>query len=323
MYSLDFKADNIIEFNLSDSYDVSSNWTKYATGILSELAKVGHHPEVGFDMMISGNIPNGAGLSSSASLELVVATAMNNLYNFYLSKVDLVKLSQKAENDFVGMKCGIMDQFIIGMGKENHGLLLNTATLEYHHAKMDLEDYAILIVNTNKQRGLADSKYNERRHECQEALKIIQKSLNVKALGDLSIEEFDQVKDSIDNHVFYQRAKHIVSENQRVKLGADYLKNGELSKFGELMNQSHDSLRDDYDVSCEALDVLVEITRNSEGVLGSRMTGAGFGGCTVTIIKKDCIESFIESVGKLYNEKIGLVADFYNVEIGDGARELI
>lgn len=323
MYSMNFKEDNMIQYPLSKGYVLAKNWTKYATGVLSELSKAGYPITKGFEMVVSGHIPNGAGLSSSASLEMVMARAINTLYDFNLRQIDLVKLAQKAENDFVGLNCGIMDQFIIGMGKENYALLLNTDTMTYDHIALDLRDYTFLITNTNHQRGLADSKYNERREECQKALEIIRKSKDVSTLCDLNIQEFDEVKNTIKDPILLRRARHVIYENNRTIRGAKYLASGSLTKFGEVMNQSHESLKDDYEVSCKALDVLVSLSRNIEGVLGSRMTGAGFGGCTVTLIKKECIPAFIESVGKSYEERVGLKADFYEVTIGDGAREVI
>jgi galactokinase len=237
--------------------------------------------------------------------------------------IDMVKMSQEAENKFVGVNCGIMDQFAIGMGKESKAVLLDCNTLKYEYAPVELGDASIVISNTNSRRGLADSKYNERRTECERALSQLQKKLDVNSLGEISIEEFEANKNLIENETDRKRAKHAVYENQRTLEAFDELKAGNIARFGELMNESHISLRDDYEVTGDALDTLVELAWEAEGTIGSRMTGAGFGGCTVSIVKNENIDNFIKNVGEKYKEKIGLTAEFYIADIGDGARELI
>jgi len=298
-----------------------SEWVNYPLGVIEQLMKKGLSP-VGMDLYFSGNIPNGAGLSSSASVELVTAFALNELYKLGLDVIELVKLSQKAENEFVGVNCGIMDQFAVGMGKAEHALFLNCETLEYEHIPAKLKDYKLVISNTNKRRGLADSKYNERRSECDTAVKNLSTVKPIKYLSDLSLDEFTKIAESVKEPVVRRRAHHVISENARVLEATSALRNGDLEKFGELMNESHNSLRDDYEVTGKELDAMVENARRQKGVLGSRMTGAGFGGCTVSLVHKDEIENFRENVGKGYRNDTGLTADFYIAEIGEGTVEL-
>ena len=312
MYSSNFEEIGVISFSLDN----------YPKGVIKTLQKYGHNIDKGFDVVIYGNIPNGAGLSSSASLELLIGVMMNDLFELNIDRIDLVKYGQEAENKFIGVNCGIMDQFAIGMGKKNNAILLDCNTLKYSYSTIDLKDEMLVISNTNKRRGLADSKYNERRSECETALKELKVKLNINSLGDLSIEEFENNKDLIKDEVRRKRAKHAVYENQRTLMAKKALEDGEIVKFGELMNQSHISLRDDYEVTGVELDTLVELAWNHPGVLGARMTGAGFGGCTVALVKKDNVEDFIKNVGQGYKEKIGYEASFYIAEIGDGTREI-
>ena len=269
------------------------------------------------------DIPNGAGLSSSASIELVTSVLLKGIFDFKTDMVSMVKMSQQAENEFIGVNCGIMDQFAIGMGKENHAILLNCETLDYTYTPLRLQDASLIIANTNKQRGLADSKYNERRGECERALKALQIELTIHSLGELTPEQFEQHKHLIQNPVDRKRAKHAVYENSRTKEGVSKLQQGDIAGFGELMKQSHESLRDDYEVTGKELDALVETAWMQEGVIGSRMTGAGFGGCTISIVENNKIDLFIEQVGEQYKEKIGLTADFYVVQVGGGATEFV
>ena len=312
MYSSNFEDIGVIEFDLdSIKYEKAHDWVNYPKGVIDVMKKNGYNIDRGFDVAIYGNIPNGAGLSSSASLELLIAVMMDNLFNFNIDRVDLVKFSQKAENVFVGVNCGIMDQFAIGMGKKDSAILLDCNTLKYSYSKVDLKDEVLVISNTNKRRGLADSKYNERRSECETALEELKSKLNINALGELSIEEFENNKDLIKDEVRRKRAKHAVYENIRTLKAKEALEKNDLITFGKLMNESHISLRDDYEVTGVELDTLVELAWNEDGVLGSRMTGAGFGGCTVSLVKKDKVEDFIENVGKGYKEKIGYDSSFY------------
>ncbi|WP_461206175.1 galactokinase [Clostridium sp. DL1XJH146] len=323
VYSLNFEDLGIIEFDINNlEYLKQDDWANYPKGVISEFKKNGFKIDKGFDVLFYGNIPNGAGLSSSASVELVTSVMLKGLFNVDVDMVSMVKMSQKAENEFVGVNCGIMDQFAIGMGKKDKAILLDCNTLEYKYTKLDLKDAAIVIANTNKRRGLADSKYNERRSECERALKQLQEKLNITSLGDLTEDEFEENKSLITNDVDRQRSKHAVYENRRVLKAVDALEGGDLVLFGQLMNETHISLRDDYEVTGVELDTLVDIAWREEGTIGSRMTGAGFGGCTVSIVKEDKVHSFIENVGKKYKEKIGYEADFYVAKVGDGAREL-
>ena len=296
-------------------------WVEYPLGVIDQMKKMGIKPS-GLELMYSGDIPNGAGLSSSASIELVTAFMLNTLYGKEIPMIDLIKISQKAENEFVGMNCGIMDQFAVGMGRKDSALFLNCDTLDYDLVPVKLGDYRLMIVNTNKRRGLTDSKYNERRSECETAVEIINKKKPVRNLSELNLAEFNEIKHLIDNEVIRKRAYHVISENARVLEAIPALKSGNLLRFGELMNESHDSLRDNYEVTGIELDTLVEEARKIPGGIGSRMTGAGFGGCTVSIVHRDSINDFIETVGRNYSDRTELKPVFYQPEIGDGPGEI-
>lgn len=323
MYSSNFENIGVIEFDLDNiKYEKEHDWVNYAKGVINVMKQKGYNIDKGFEIVINGNIPNGAGLSSSASLELLIAVMMNDLFNLNIDRVNLVKFSQEAENKFIGVNCGIMDQFAIGMGKENNAILLDCNTLNYTYCPVELKDEVIVIANTNKRRGLADSKYNERRSECEKALEELKVKLNINSLGDLSIEEFEANKELIKDEVRVKRARHAVYENQRTLKAKEALTNSDLTTFGKLMNESHNSLRDDYEVTGIELDTLVDLARSQEGTIGARMTGAGFGGCTVALVKKDSVDSFIENVGKGYKEKIGYEASFYIANVGNGTREI-
>jgi galactokinase len=297
----------------------AKHWINYPMGVMDQFLKQGFSLE-GMDMMFSGTIPNGAGLSSSASIEMVTAVALNDLLEFNLEMLDLVKLSQKAENEFVGVKCGIMDQFAAGMGKKDHAIFINCKTLDYQTIPVHTGDYKIIISNTNKRRVLAGSKYNERRAQCEAAVKKLSKAKKIKFLGDLNLKQFNEIKYLLTDEIILKRARHVVSENERVLNAMKALQSDDLVTFGKLMNESHDSLRDDYEVTGVELDTLVEEARKIEGVLGSRMTGAGFGGCTVSLVHNNSLEKFTSQVGSAYKSAIGLKPDFYVAEIGDGAR---
>jgi galactokinase len=297
------------------------HWINYPMGVMDQFIKRGFKLR-GMDMMFSGTIPNGAGLSSSASIEMVTACALNDILGTRLDMIDLVKLSQKAENEFVGVKCGIMDQFAAGMGKKDHAVFINCKTLEYETIPLNPGDYKILISNTNKRRGLAGSKYNERRAQCEAAVKMLSKAKKIKFLGDLNLERFNEIKHLIKDEIILKRARHVVSENERVLDAIKALQANNLNKFGQLMNESHDSLRDDYEVTGIELDTLVNEARKVKGVLGSRMTGAGFGGCTVSLVHNDSLNDFTSRVGMAYKAETGLKPDFYIAEIGDGARRI-
>jgi galactokinase len=298
-----------------------SEWVNYPLGVIAQFAKKGFTVK-GLELLYSGNIPNGAGLSSSASIELVTAVMINNIFNCGIDMVELVKIGQKAENEFVGMNCGIMDQFAVGMGKANKAIFLNCDTLAYDLVPLELGNYKLVIANTNKQRKLTDSKYNERRAECDKAVELISTKKPVKTLGEVSEAEYKQLQSLIPSEIIRKRAKHVITEIKRVEDAVGALKSGDLVSFGKLMNASHDSLRDDYEVTGVELDTLVDEARKIEGVLGSRMTGAGFGGCTVSLVRADKVDEFCSKVKVEYQRKTGLVPDFYIPEVGDGAREL-
>lgn len=320
-YSTNFESLGVIEASLDNlKYDKALDWTNYPLGVVWAFIEKGYPVDCGFDMLLFGNIPNGSGLSSSASVEVVTGVALRDLFGYDdISMIDIALFGQYSENNFNGVNCGIMDQFAIAMGKKDQAIFLDTSDLSYTYAPIKLADEKIVIACSNKKRGLWDSKYNERRAECEEALAELQKVVDIKALGDLTEEEFEKYKSAIGSEVRMRRARHAVYENQRTKRAVEVLKAGDVAEFGRLMNASHVSLRDDYEVTGKELDTLVDTAWKQDGVIGSRMTGAGFGGCTVSIVKEDAVKSFIENVGKIYEEKIGYKADFYVVEIGDGA----
>ena len=323
-YSENFSRLGVFETSLDDLvYHEEANWTNYPKGVVWAFKEKGYVADTGFDLVMYGNIPNGSGLSSSASVELLMGVILVDMFGFEgLSMIDLALFGQYAENKFNGMNCGIMDQFAIAMGKENQAIFLDTADLSYEYAPIKMKGAKIVIAASNKKRKLTDSKYNERRAECEEALADIQKQMDIKALGDLTEEQFEEVKEAVKNPVCRKRAKHAVYENQRTIKAVAALKAGDLETFGKLMNASHVSLRDDYEVTGKELDTLVETAWKQEGVIGSRMTGAGFGGCTVSIVKEEAIDDFIKNVGEIYEKEIGYAADFYVVEIGDGSRRI-
>ncbi|SLK38578.1 Galactokinase (GalK) [Mycobacteroides abscessus subsp. abscessus] len=323
-YSTNFTQLGILKVSLDKLvYDQADDWANYPKGVIAILEQHGYKLDSGFDVLYEGEIPNGAGLSSSASIEVVTAIMLNELYSLSIDKISLVKMCQQAENEFIGVSCGIMDQFAIGMGKEKHAILLDCDKLDYTYSPLDLEDASLIIANTNKRRGLADSKYNERRGECERALKDLQEDLDIRSLGELTPVEFDRNVHLIKQDVDRRRAKHAVYENARTKEAVKKLQDGDIAGFGQLMNASHVSLRDDYEVTGKELDALVEAAWEQEGVIGSRMTGAGFGGCTISIVNNQNIDSFIETVGEKYKVQTGLKADFYVVQVGDGAKEII
>lgn len=322
-YSLNFESLGIIESSLDDLKPCKeADWTNYPKGVMWAFEEKGMKLPCGMDLLLYGNIPNGSGLSSSASVEVLTGFILRCLFGFEVSNQELALIGQFSENKFNGVNCGIMDQFAIAMGKKGHAIFLDTANLSYEYAPVALKDARIVIACSNKKRGLGDSKYNERRSECEEALADIKKHMEIATLGDLTEEEFENAKKYITRDVCRKRAKHAVYENQRTMKAVAALKENNIAKFGELMNASHDSLRDDYEVTGVELDTLVEEARKIKGVIGSRMTGAGFGGCTVSIVENAAIETFKEEVGKAYAEKIGYAADFYVVEIGDGPMEV-
>lgn len=322
-FSMNFEHLGIIESSLDDlKPHREAGWTNYPKGIMWALGERGYQLDQGIDLLLFGNIPNGSGLSSSASVEVVTGYILSELFDLGISNQDLALIGQFSENQFNGVNCGIMDQFAIAMGKQGHAIFLDTADLSYEYAPLKLEGAKIVIACSNKKRGLGDSKYNERREECEKALSEIQESMDIQSLGDLSEEQFEQVKMVIRDEDRRKRAKHAVYENQRTIQAVKALKANDITTFGKLMNESHVSLRDDYEVTGKELDTLVEEAWKVDGVIGSRMTGAGFGGCTVSIVKDEAVDAFMEQVGRVYREKIGYAADFYAVEIGSGPRHL-
>ena len=323
MYSENFADLGVMEFTLDElTNDKKHDWANYPKGVIKMFLEAGQKIDSGFDILFSGNIPNGAGLSSSASIEMLTAIVLKDLFLLSIDPVEMAQLGKKTENLFIGVNSGIMDQFAVAMGKKDNAILLDCNTLKYDYVPVVLKDEVIVIANTNKRRGLADSKYNERRAECDEALAELQTKLPIKALGELSIEQFEANKDLIKSPVRQKRAKHAVYENQRTLKAQKELSAGNLAEFGKLMNQSHISLRDDYEVTGVELDTLAALAWEQPGVVGSRMTGAGFGGCTVSIVKKDKVDDFIKNVGEAYKNKIGYAADFYIASVSDGAKKL-
>lgn len=298
------------------------NWINYPLGVLDQFSK-SDVPINGFDCLYSGNVPNGAGLSSSASIEIVTAYALNQLMQTGLSLTELVLISQAAENEFVGMQCGVMDQFAVAMSQMNHAIKLNCSTLEHEQVPMNLQGYALVVSNTNQRRELNESAYNDRVAECARALEILKPLIGIDELGQLLPAALDQHEAAFsDDPVPLMRARHICEENARVKAAVPALQAGDLTRFGQLMNESHDSLRDLFEVSSEPLNQLVTLAREQTNVLGSRLTGAGFGGCTVSLVPSAEIDSFERYVGKAYTEATGLTADFYTIHPGNGVREV-
>lgn len=318
-YSMNFENLGVVESSLDDlTPSDTAGWTNYPKGVMWAFAGRGMEMDCGLDIVLNGNVPNGSGLSSSASLEVVTGYFLKDLYGFDVTNVDLAKIGQYSENNFNGMNCGIMDQFASAMGKKDHAIFLDTADLSYEYAPLVLDGAKIVVTNSNVKHSLVNSAYNERRSECEKALEELQTVVEIKGLGDLTEEQFEANKSAIKDEVRIRRAKHAVYENQRTIRAVEALKNNDVKLFGELMNASHVSLRDDYEVSCEEIDILVEEAWKIDGVIGSRITGAGFGGCTVSIVRDEAIDTFKEKVGAAYKERVGKTADFYVVEIGDG-----
>lgn len=318
-YSENFPDKGIISCTVNElDYRKKDDWANYPKGVIRYLKDSGYAINQGMDILFYGNLPNGAGLSSSASIEMLTGVIVKDLFQLEVSRLELIKLGQKVENAFIGVNSGIMDQFAVGMGKKDHAILLDCQTLDYELVPLELQAHKIVIMNTNKRRELADSKYNERRQECEEAVKILNQALSIQALGELTNEEFTSHAEQLPP-LMRKRAKHAVSENIRTLEAAAALKQGKLAAFGKLMNESHESLRDDYEVTGVELDILVETAWQLPGVVGARMTGAGFGGCVIAIVEDAHIDTFIQQVGQRYQEKIGYAADFYIADISDGA----
>ena len=323
LYSMNVPEQGVVQFPMhgavkSDAY----GWANYPIGVVRVMEDAGHRAAHGFDIVLYGTLPNGAGLSSSASIEVLMAVILNDELNLGIDMVELVKFSQKAENEFVGMNCGIMDQFAVGMGKKDCAILLDCNTLSYRYSKLALDGCSIVITNTNKTHSLVTSAYNERRAQCESALKALQKVKPINALGELTNAEFDVIASAIPDPVERRRARHAVYENNRTLEAVKALEANDVKRFGELMNASHVSLRDDYEVTGPELDTLAELAWQQDGVLGSRMTGGGFAGCTVSIVRDAAIPAFEKNVGDAYTAKIGYAPSFYVANIADGARRL-
>ena len=322
-YSLNFTNNGIITTSLDDLVpSEAAGWTNYPKGVMWTFEKRGYHLTAGADILIYGDIPAGSGLSSSASLEVLTGLMLRDTFGFDISMIDLALIGQYSENNFNGMNCGIMDQFASAMGKKDCAIFLDTNTLNYEYAPVKLPDARIVITNSKVKHSLVSSAYNDRRRESETALKDLQTVVDIKTLGDLTEAEFEAHKDAIKDPVCRKRAKHAVYENHRTIHAVEALKNNDIVTFGKLINESHVSLRDDYETSCTETDILAELAWAVPGVYGSRITGGGFGGCTVSIVKNDSIDQFIKSVGDAYKEKTGHTAEFYVVDIGDGARSL-
>ncbi len=318
--TLNFSGDE--ETELKDMFvNTGKKWINYPLGVINEFLKKEIRPG-GLELMYYGDVPNGAGLSSSASIEMVTAVMLNELSGAGLTILEMVKMSQKAENDFVGMNCGIMDQFAVGFGKKDHAIFLNCDNLAYENVPLILGDCSLIISNTNKRRGLTDSKYNERRSECDKAVELLRAYRPLRNLSELTSRDIPLLEKYIRDPVVRRRAMHVITENSRVIEAVKVLRENNLERFGELMNQSHDSLKDDYEVTGIELDTLVYEGRKIPGVIGTRMTGAGFGGCTISIVKTRESARFMKELAEVYKKRTGLAPDFYQPEIGNGAGRL-
>lgn len=320
LYSANFPKVGVVETSLDDLTPYKeAGWTNYPKGVMWAFDGRGYKMDFGLDLLIYGNIPNGSGLSSSASLEVLTGVILKDMYGFDVSMVDIALIGQYSENNFNGCNCGIMDQFASAMGKKDHAIFLDTNTLQYEYAPVVLPDEKIVIVNSKVKHSLVDSAYNDRRNECETALKELQKVVDIKALGELTEEEFEAHKDAITTDICRKRARHAVYENQRTIRAVKALEENDIEAFGKLINESHVSLRDDYEVSCEEVDLLVDLAWKQPGVLGARITGGGFGGCTVNIVKNDAVDAFREVITEEYKKAFGLDAEIYVVDVGCGA----
>lgn len=323
LYSENFPEKGVIEFDIDDlAFRKEDDWTNYPKGMMKFLKEDGFTIENGMEILFYGTIPNGAGLSSSASIELLTGVILRDLFQLDVKMVELVQVGKRVENNFIGVNSGIMDQFAIGMGKKDQAILLDTNTLEYELVPAEFGEYVVAIMNTNKRRELADSKYNERRSECEKALSLLQTKLDIKALGDLDEATFFANTELIGDETLIKRAKHAVTENQRTLKAKAALVAGDLETFGKLLDASHASLRDDYEVTGIELDTLVAAAQAHPGVLGARMTGAGFGGCAIALVKDSEWADFVSDIKAIYKEKIGYDTDIYKASIDDGARKL-
>lgn len=320
-YTMNYNRTDIVESSLDDLIPMKkSGWTDYPKGVMWAFKERGMEMDCGMEFLLKGTIPGSSGLSSSASVEVLTGYILRDLYGFQVTNQELALIGQYSENNYNGVNCGIMDQFSISMGRKKQAIFLDTATLDFTYTPIKLKGLKIVIACSNKRRGLGDSEYNKRRSECETALTELQKVIPIKSLGELDEEQFEKHKNAIRDEIRCKRAKHAVYENQRTIKAVQALENNDIEAFGQLMNESHISLRNDYEVTGIELDTLVEEAWKIDGVIGSRMTGAGFGGCTISIVKKDSIKKFIKKVGKAYKKKIGYQADFYVVKLGNGPK---
>ena len=318
--SLDFSEK--VELRLQESYSKTGKaWFNYPLGVINELVQEGNTIS-GIDMLFYGNLPIGAGLSSSASIEVVTCFAISQMFGLKISNKEIALLGKKVENEFIGVNSGIMDQFAVVMGKKNKAILLDCDTLDYEYLPFETGDYSLAIINSNKQRTLADSKYNERFAECGKALKALKKELNVTHLCDIDLKTFEDHRHLINDPVLDKRALHVISENFRVGEARSALKTNDLVSFGKEMYASHQSLKDWYEVSGKELDTIVEFCKTYDDCIGARMTGAGFGGCAIALVKKDKFEDFSTNLTEYYDRKIGYKCDVFASDIGDGVGEL-
>lgn len=317
--SLNDASESVIVSSLDEMHPLSDDgWPAYMKGVIWAFAKRGMCMDCGFDVVICGDLPAGAGLSSSASLEVLTGYLLRDLYGFAVTDTDLARIGQEAENDYVGVNCGIMDQFASAMGRKDHAIFLDTSTLDYTYVSLKMENLVLIVSNTNKKHSLQESAYNDRRRECAEALKILQQTESINSLGELTPDRFAVLSSLLADPVLRKRAAHAVTENQRTIDAVKVLQEGRMDEFGKLMNASHVSLRDNYEVSCRELDILAETAWGVPGVLGSRMTGGGFGGCTVSLVEKSAVEDFRRIVGETYQAKVGYACSFYEVSAGNG-----
>lgn len=323
MYSNNFPECGVISSSLSViKYDKGQQWGNYPLGVLEMFFQSDRPITDGLDIVFDADLPAGSGLSSSASIEVLTATICCALFGYRMTPTELALLAQKAENEFVGMNCGIMDQLAIAAGREGNVLYMDTSVPSCEYAPLSLGDYALMIMNSNKKRALNESKYNERRAECEKALALLQSVLPKKSLCDVTVAEFTEIGSVIKDEVLYRRARHAITENERTRRSYEELKKGNIEAFGRLMAESHASLRDDYETTGREMDVLADFTNAYEGALGARATGAGFGGCVVGLVRKDRAEDFKKQLAAQYKEKTGLTVDFYEASAGAGPAEL-
>ena len=322
-YSANFEKMGVVEIDLHQiKFVKEDSWTNYAKGMLHFMLENGARIDHGLNIYINGNIPDGAGLSSSAALEMLIGILLQDQFHLSFTKLEIVKMGVKTENEFIGVNSGIMDQYAVAMSKKDHAILLDTEKVESELVPLDLKDNVIVIMNTNKKRTLADSKYNERRAECEKGLHFLQEKLSIQSLGELDNLTFDEHSYLLPTENLLKRCRHAVWENERTLNAEKALQKGDLNEFGHLMNASHVSLEYDYEVTGKELDTLVHTAWKQPGVLGARMTGAGFGGCAIALVAKNKVEAFEKNVADIYQEEIGYLPSFYIADTADGTKVL-